>query len=132
MLMANQSKYSIQFCASRLLFALVMLSSICFFSCRRYASVAYKHGLKENRKCIEYPRRSTSYTRIGKTVFTDSVTGHRVKVEKYRRKISCFGSSSRRNILITYDSAGRRVSRENLLRHSICDTCARRRVRVQF
>src|SRR5688572_13639864 len=85
-------------------------------SCQYGSSVYYSNGQKITSTYTAHPRHSTVYTERGKRVYTDSVTGRRVKVIKYKTVISCWGSTSKKRIQITYDSAGKRISRENLLR----------------
>ena len=125
-------KKSVRFQYAWIVFVTLLLTSI--VACKHGISVRYQDGLKATDTYIYYPRRSTSYTQRGKIVYTDSVTGHRVKVEKYRTKHGCWEYSPKRRIVITYDSAGRRISRENLRRLKKCDTCRgyRRQVRAHL
>ena len=110
----------------------VLLSLTLTISCRHGVVVEYRNGIKSTDTYVDYPRRSTSYTRRGKIVYTDSITGHRVKVEKYRSKISCWGGGRKRHVVITYDSAGKRTSRENKLRRKNCDSCQYYRIRTKW
>jgi len=119
-----QLKYS----ATLMLMLIVMLSG----SCRYGSSIRYQDGLKATDTYVHYPRKSTSYIRKGKVVYTDSLTGRLVKVEKYKTKNGCWRNEPVRHILITFDSTGKRLSRENLLRPKRCDTCIRTRRQIRY
>lgn len=97
---------------------LILTVSLVLTACKHTTWVRYHNGLKETETFTRYPKRSTSYTKRGKIVYTDSLTGQLVKVRKYREKVHCFGGGQRRCIEITYDSTGKRIERKNLLRIS--------------
>lgn len=71
----------------------------------------------------------TSYTKRGKIVYTDSLSGRIVQVEKYNHQVECFGGYYRRHILIKYDPIGRREERKNLLRVKVKED---QKIRVKF
>lgn len=85
-------------------------------ACTTTTWVRYHDGLKETETFRHYPKRSTSYNKKGKIVYLDSITGQLVNIEKYIKKITDVGTKNKKDILITYDSTGKRISRENLLR----------------
>jgi|GEM_PF-6285502 hypothetical protein len=109
-----------------------LFSSI--IACKHSVAINYEDGLKSTDTYCKHPSQSTSYTKRGKIVYTDSITGRRVKVIKYKTKIGCWEYSQKKRILISYDSAGSRISRKNLLRIENCDTCRRysRKVRSHW
>ena len=85
-------------------------------SCNHTTWIRYNNGIKEVETFSRNHKHSTSYTKRGKIVFTDSISGKIVKVEKYCRKVACFGGFARKHILITYDTNGKKIERKNLLR----------------
>jgi hypothetical protein len=97
---------------------LILTVSLVLTACKQTTWVRYYKGLKETETFTRFPKKSTSYTKRGKIIYTDSLTGQLVKVKKYREKVHCFGGSHRKNIEITYDSTGKRIERKNLLRIS--------------
>jgi hypothetical protein len=120
-------------------FTLTLLVS----SCAHRSSVRYENGLRLTVSCVYHPKRSTSYTERGTIVYTDSVTGQLVKKVKYKSKIGCWHFERKKWVLITYDSTGKRIDRENVLRSKrremrkglrACDTCTTRirKVRVHW
>ena len=97
--------------AIKLILLVVLLSS-----CKHTKWIRYKNGMKEEESYFRNHLNSTSYTKRGKIVYSDSLNGRIVKVEKYNRQVECFGGYYRKLILITYDSNGKRKERKNLLR----------------
>lgn len=121
--------------------AIIFIALFC--SCRISSGTWYSDGQKVKATGISCPRWSTTYTIRGRVVYTDSITGRKMKVVKYRDKNSCFSHDERKRIEITYDSTGKRIGRENVLRqerkaanarYRSCDTCkyTRRKVRTKY
>lgn len=94
--------------------AIIFIALSC--SCMVSSYTSYSDGQKVQSTDISCPRWSTTYTIRGRVVYTDSITGRKVKVVKYRDKNSCFSHDERKRIEITYDSTGKRTGRENVLR----------------
>lgn len=128
---------------SHKLFVLIILfAGTLLCSCRVRSGVYYSDGMTVTDKSRCFPRWSTTYTARGKKIYTDSITGTRVMIVKYRTKNSCWSQDRKRLIEITFDSTGKRTGRENVLRTQRkqhrekydCDTCkyTRRRVRTTF
>lgn len=68
------------------------------------------------KKTRTLPAFSTSHTTKSKKNYRDSITGQKNKIEKTKYNIACFGGRGyTKDILITFDANGKRISRENLL-----------------
>ncbi|TND10454.1 MAG: hypothetical protein FD123_96 [Bacteroidetes bacterium] len=103
-----------------------------FLSCRHHVHRNESNGQSITDKYFRSNPRSTSYFKVGKTIYTDKQTGLRTSKVKYARRVACFGGQTLKLVEISYDSLGKRCSRENLLKVNRNDSAEKRSIRTKF
>ena len=98
------------------LFGFLLLFLAC--SCCYKHKIVFQQGEKQETRAVTFQTAPKSLTVIGRINYYDSTTDRKIRKVRYRSKVSDMSSYTRKYVVISYDSTGKRKGKTRSMKEN--------------